>query len=136
MSEIIIIALGILGFLLCVHIYRKKRSPKPLICPLKGDCESVLKSDYSTLFGIGLEVYGLLYYGMVTVAYTAMYFYPEFHVPLAYLPILGVSIGAFLFSLYLTGVQAFKIKSWCTWCLTSAAISTTIAIVSFIKINL
>jgi uncharacterized membrane protein len=134
MSEIIIIALGILGFLLCVHIYKKKRSTKPLICPLKGDCESVLKSDYSTFFGIGLEVYGLLYYGTVTVSYTVMYFYPVFHVPLVYLPILGVSIGAFLFSLYLTGVQAFKIKSWCTWCLTSAAISTAIAIVSFIKI--
>lgn len=134
MSEIIIITLGVLGFLLCVHIYKKKRSPKPLVCPLKGDCDSVLKSDYSTLFGIGLEVYGLLYYGTVTVSYTVMYFYPEFHIPLVYLPILGVSIGAFLFSLYLTGVQAFKIKSWCTWCLTSAAISTAIAIVSFIKI--
>jgi uncharacterized membrane protein len=134
MSEIIIIALGILGFLLCVHIYKKKRSPKPLVCPLKGDCDSVLKSDYSTLFGIGLEIYGLLYYGMGPISDTAMLFYPELHVPLVYLPILGVSIGAFLFSLYLTGVQAFKIKSWCTWCLTSAAISTAIAIVSFIKI--
>jgi uncharacterized membrane protein len=71
---------------------------------------------------------------MLTVLYSVMLLYPELHVPLVYLPVLAISVGAFLFSLYLTGVQAFKIKSWCTWCLTSAAISTTIAIVSLIKI--
>jgi uncharacterized membrane protein len=136
MTDITIIVLGILGFFLCVHIYRKKRSPKPLVCPLKGDCDSVIKSDYSTLFGIGLEIYGLAYYGIVTLSYLTMYFYPELHVPMFYMPLLLVSTGAFLFSMYLTGVQAFKIKSWCTWCLTSAGISTLIAIASYIKINL
>ncbi len=134
MSEIIIIVLGILGFLLCVKIYRKKRGPKPLVCPLKGDCDSVIKSDYSKLFGIGLEVYGLAYYGLITLSYLLMYLSPELHAPSFYMPLLMISTGAFLFSMYLTGVQAFKIKSWCTWCLTSAGISTLIAIVSYIKI--
>ena len=136
MTDFTIIGLGIFGFLLCIHIYKKKRSPKPLVCPLKGDCDSVIKSDYSKLFGIGLEVYGLLYYGLITASYFITHVRPELHVPAFYMPLLMISTGAFLFSMYLTAVQAFKIKSWCTWCLTSAGISTLIAIVSYIKINM
>lgn len=136
MTDIIIIALAILGFLLCIKIYRKKHQDKPLVCPLKGDCDSVIRSDYSKLFGIGLELYGMAYYGLIALSYAAMYAWPELHVPMFYTPLLILSIGAFLFSLYLTGLQAFKIKSWCTWCLTSAALSTLIAITSYIKTTL
>ncbi len=136
MTDISIIALAVLGFLLCIKIYKKKRQDKPLVCPLKGDCDTVIRSDYSKLLGIGLELYGMAYYGLVAISYAIMLAMPSLHVPMVYVPLLAVSVGAFVFSLYLTGLQAFKIRSWCTWCLTSAALSTAIALVSYLKIGL
>jgi len=41
-----------------------------------------------------------------------------------------LTLGAFLFSGYLTFIQAFSLKQWCTWCLGSAGLSTTIFILS------
>jgi uncharacterized membrane protein len=36
--------------------------------------------------------------------------------------------GAFGFSAYLTGIEAFVIRAWCRWCVASAVIATLIFI--------
>ncbi len=136
MIDTIIIILAALGVLLCYQIYTKKKSPKPMVCPLKADCSTVLKSDFSTLFGIDLIWYGFAYYSVIALSYTSTLIVPELHVPLFYNSLVAISAGAFLFSMYLTAIQAFKIKSWCSWCLTSALLSTLILICSLIKIGL
>lgn len=40
--------------------------------------------------------------------------------------LLGLSLVAFLFSAYLTFIQAFTLRQWCTWCLISAGLCTLI----------
>jgi protein-disulfide isomerase/rhodanese-related sulfurtransferase len=42
----------------------------------------------------------------------------------------GLSGAGFLFSLYLTGLEAFVIHAWCAWCVTSAIIITCIFLLS------
>jgi uncharacterized membrane protein len=136
MTDIILIALGIVGFLLCLKIHLKKRSDKPLVCPITGNCDSVIKSKYSTLLGIPLEYFGMLYYGIVVVSYCAMLGFHNLRTEELQAALIVASSGAFLFSIYLIGIQAFKLKSWCVWCLTSAGLSTAIAITSYIKLAL
>lgn len=134
MFNIAIIILGLAGVLLCLKIYRKKRSPKPLVCMLGADCNAVLKSDYSTFFGIGLEIYGLMYYSFITLSYLSNFFYPQIQLLNLPLILFGLSSFAFLLSVVLISIQAFIIRSWCSWCLVSALISTLIFVFSIFTI--
>lgn len=130
----LIVILGLLGISLCIHIYQKKREPKPLVCMLGADCNTVLKSDFSSFYGIGLEVFGFIYYGLIALVYGLTIGIPELQNPILYFILFGMSASAFLFSLYLIFVQAVLIKSWCSWCLTSAFLTTLILIASIIGI--
>lgn len=123
---LIILLLSLWGVFLCIKIYKEKHKKKPLVCPLGADCETVVKSEFSSFFGIGLEVFGILYYLFIGLGYLAVFLYePFYNIPVLFI-LYGASAVAFIFSLYLTFVQAFYLKSWCTWCLTSAGISTLI----------
>lgn len=117
--------LAAFGLALCAHIYREKRAPKPMVCPMGANCDAVLHSSFSTFAGVPLEVLGAAYYALSLVAYGALAFWqPDpFPVELRF-ALLAVGALAFLFSCYLTFVQAFYVKSWCTWCLTSAGTTT------------
>lgn len=105
-----------------------------MVCMLGADCGTVLKSDYSTFMGIGLEIYGLLYYGFIAITYSLIVFNPTLEAPYLHNVLFGLSSFAFLFSVYLISVQAFVIKSWCSWCLVSASISTLIFVLSIFNI--
>ena len=48
---------------------------------------------------------------------------------------LGVALSGFVFSTYLVLVQAFRIRSFCTWCLASDAIVTLIVIVALLRMR-
>jgi len=123
-SIIILSALG--GFSLALYIYGKKSSNQTLVCPLKSDCEAVVRSDYSKFFGLPLEFIGMAYYAAVAISYSFLFFMPEYASPFFVFSVLVASISAFLFSLYLTFIQAFALRQWCAWCLTSAGLSTII----------
>ncbi|MDO8623748.1 MAG: vitamin K epoxide reductase family protein [bacterium] len=115
---IIICALG--GFSLATFIYFKKKQPKPLICPIGHSCDPVVRSSYSHFMGIPVEVSGILYYLLIVLSYSALAMYPAMKTGWVELALVGFSGAAFLFSVYLTSVQAFILKEWCTWCLMSA----------------
>lgn len=130
-GQIIIALLGFSGFLLANYIYDTKKSSSPLVCPLEGSCETVIYSDYSKILGIPVEILGTIYYGIITLSYFLFAFSPASMPEMSWYLILGLSLVAFLFSIYLTAVQAFLLKHWCTWCLISAGISTIIFIISY-----
>lgn len=128
--EIVIALLGFSGFLLASYIRDTKKSSTPLVCPLEGSCETVVHSKYSFFLGIPVELLGIIYYGFVTLAYFFYAFFPGIMPGIISYLILGLSTAAFLFSLYLTAVQSFLLKHWCTWCLISAGICTAIIILA------
>lgn len=125
---LIIIAAAITGFSIAFYIRRKKQSGGTLVCPLNSNCETVIHSDYSRFLGIPLEFLGMAYYAIIALSYLIFLARPEIAAPSAVFVILTLSTMAFLFSLYLTFLQAFTLRQWCTWCLTSATISTLIFI--------
>lgn len=128
--DIVVIALASCGFTLAFYIHSTKKSGGPLICPLEGSCEHVVHSDYGKIVGIPVEVLGMAYYLSVGLVYTLFAFTPDLMPSVMHYAIVGISLTSFVFSLYLTSIQAFVLKHWCTWCLFSALICTLILILT------
>lgn len=128
---LLIILVAIFGLYITYRIWKEKKKEGPMVCPLGADCHKVMGSEFSTFFGINLEFLGALYYLIIILGYIL------FSVADTALPQIGLfalfvmSAGGFLFSIYLTFVQAFYIKSWCSWCISSAIASTTIFLIAF-----
>ena len=126
MQPIVIIVLALAGLSLAAFIHVKKKLAAPLVCPIGHSCDPVVHSDYSRFMNIPVEILGILYYTLILLAYSLFVLYPEMQSQELVVSLLMSSSIAFLFSLYLTFVQAFILKEWCTWCLISAALCTGI----------
>ena len=124
---VIIIFLGFGGFLIASYIrHHKKNVKEALVCPLKANCDTVIHSDYSKFMGVPVEILGMVYYVSIAVSYGLSVIFPNIYVPLFASGLLAATVFAFLFSIYLTLVQAFILKNWCTWCLISAGFCSII----------
>lgn len=119
---------GIAGFMLATYIYLKKKTAQPMVCPLNGECDLVTQSQYSKFLGVPVEKMGMVYYALVIVVYALHGFISDLLPDAVMFLMTGVTIGAFIFSLYLIFIQAFVLKKWCTWCIFSACFSTFIFI--------
>lgn len=121
------------GLSVAGYIFYAKRYKEQVACPSGGDCNAVVNSKYAKFLGIPLEYMGMSYYAVLFILYTSFILNPAFRdtflMPLA----TALTVGAFLFSIYLLFVQAFLLKRWCIWCLLSAAASTIIFILSLIS---
>jgi len=69
LSKIIVIFLGILGFLLALWIRHKKKQQEPMVCPFKGECGQVINSNYSKFLSIDLTYLGMGYYIFIALGY-------------------------------------------------------------------
>lgn len=132
-AHIILVIIGLLGFNLANYLYTCKHKKKPLICPMRGNCDFVTTSKYSKFLGIPLEILGMIYYSLVIVIHLSMLFFPVLESTNETLLGLAASSCAFVFSLYLTGIQAFVLKKWCTWCLCSATLCLFIFITTYLS---
>jgi uncharacterized membrane protein len=124
--HIILIFAAFGGFLLAFYIRHKKQARETMVCPLHSDCDAVIYSEYSRFLGIPVEILGLFYYGLVAVGYALFLTLPALASPLVVFSVLALTTAAFLFSLYLTFIQAFLLKQWCAWCLASAGLCAVI----------
>lgn len=127
----VLLVLGLLGFAVSKHIFNhKKVNATPLVCPMKFDCHAVVHSDYSTFFGVHLEVLGMIYYAFISFSYFLLISIPKFLPAFSEGILLIASLVAFLFSIYLICVQIFVLKKGCFWCFISAFISILIFTIS------
>jgi uncharacterized membrane protein len=125
---IIISAIG--GLLLSLYIKKNKYSEDHMVCPLGGECKELTSGRFSRFLFFPIETLGALYYGLVIVIYlaTLLMVVPDMVLLIGLL----LSSIAFAFSMYLTIVQIFAVKKWCTLCLGSTAISFLIIVLIFI----
>lgn len=128
---IIIQICSLLGFVLSSYLLFQKSQNKKVICPFKDQCNDVLESQYSKVFGIPTMSIGVLYYMMMFCAFRYIDFDPSIlqQIPTEFL--LFISGTAVLFSFYQTAIQLFVLKKWCSWCLESTLLSTVIFIILF-----
>ena len=121
----IILLASLVGFILASVIYYRKRHNKVVVCPIRSDCNMVLHSSFSRFFGVPVEIFGMGYYALIFFGYLYLSFLGVANSPIAFWLFI-ISTSAFLFSLYLTYLQAFTIKQWCLWCLFSANLCSII----------
>ncbi len=136
LARIAVFILGVCGFFVAKHIHKhKKANEKPLVCPIKFDCHTVVHSDYSKLFGVPVEIFGMMYYGLISLGYLILIFIPD-AMPIYLVNFLILlSSFAFLFSVYLIGVQIFALKKGCSWCIVSATICLCIFLLTVFAYN-
>ncbi len=121
---------AIIGFCIALYIYRKQKAKKPLMCPRKSPCETVITSPQATTYGFSNTVLGMAFYA--TSLFLILCIMAGGRSFLAELALLLLGTGGFAFSFYLVRVQQQVIRQWCVWCLGSAAMATVLFIVSIL----
>jgi len=133
-STLVIQIAAIVGLLDSTYLAYVKIAKAPIYCtPGLGDCDVVNASRWSTLFGIPLGVYGVIGFGLILLV---TFFGGKFKgiAPNTDLILFGISIAGFLFSLYLTTIEIFILKTVCQWCLLSAIAMTVIFVTTIIRL--
>ena len=93
----------------------------------KFNCDIVNRSEYSEVEGIPVATIGVL-------GYATLFFLSTFSKSPSEAPnrVLGASIAGLCFALYLTYVEAYKLKTWCILCVASQALIFLITLLAVI----
>jgi uncharacterized membrane protein len=116
-----ILGIGVAGYLTWTYL----DGTEPY-CGGAHGCAGVQNSPYAQVAGIPVPLIGLAGYLVLLVLSLLRAFVSE---EIAfYLPLLsfGAALIGVLYSAYLTYLEAFVIRAWCYWCVTSAVIITAI----------
>lgn len=124
----LIFILGLLGLAVSLFLAYEYAQTGPVVCPITGTgCDTVRNSQYSSFLGLSLPYWGIGFY-LLTSFLTVM---------LTHKSNKRVNIIRFLltfmalaFGVYLTLLEAFVIKAYCIWCLSSFMISMILFILS------
>jgi uncharacterized membrane protein len=119
--------LSFLGFLDASFLTAKHYLGGTVPCSFGQQCEVVLNSTYSSLWGMPVAIFGALFYLFVLVSVFFVWETGKKEITGLLLP---AGFLAFLASLYFVYLQFFVIHAFCQYCLFSALLSTTIFIVA------
>jgi uncharacterized membrane protein len=128
-------ALALIGVLISGYLVWSEVTNVATICPQTGgfNCDLVQNSIYSRVGPIPVAVLGLAGYLAILLGLML-----ETRVLLLVergrLIMFGLTLIGFLFSLYLTAMEAFVLHAWCVWCVGSAITMTLLFIVSFVRL--
>jgi uncharacterized membrane protein len=114
---------ALVGVLDSVYLTLEHLSGRSVRCVVVSGCDAVLSSSYATIFGnVPLAAAGAVgYFAVFSLATLAAFGYRGARGPAAALVAL-----MFAFTLWLLYVQAFVLRAFCTYCLLSAAVTTTL----------
>ena len=122
--KIAVIIIGLIGLLDSSYLTYTHYGEIAPACPViekVNSCEIVATSSYSTMLGIPLSLFGMGFYILV-VAIGLVSFKEKYQFALNF--IAPLALMAWIFSVRLTYLQMFVIKSFCYYCLLSAILST------------
>jgi len=122
MIVLTLVGIGIASYLTYVHY--KGLSP---ICALNQGCEKVQSSRYARVAGVPVPLIGL-------IGYLAIFASLMVRGELARLATAVMTIGGFAFSVYLTSLELFQIHAICQWCVGSAIVMTSLAVLATIRV--
>ncbi len=135
-SLLIIWITAVIGLLDSLYLSYVKITSTPIYCtPGLGDCAAVNNSPWSELMGIPVAYLGAAAFGailLILVLQQASKWIGRNHNFILF----GISFTGFLFSLYLTFIELFVLKTVCQWCVLSAISITVIMIAVIIRLNL
>jgi uncharacterized membrane protein len=125
--RIVSIILALIGLGISGYIAVSELTNTATICPQTGvfNCDLVQHSVYSRVGPIPVVFLGLAGYALIFLLLLL-----NDRVPYSRMLIFVLTLGGFMFSGYLTSMEAFVLHSWCLWCVGSAITMTLLFIVS------
>lgn len=124
-----VVALSLAGLAVATYLSVEHVTGGIPACGISSGCDEVTTSDYAVLFGVPVAFIGVAGYAALllgTLAYLGLEDPPNF---LTY-ALLGMALIGEAFTLYFVYTQAFRIHAYCQYCLASAAIMTSILIMT------
>ena len=117
-------AVALVGLADAVYLTAEHLSGRSVVCMVTRGCDAVLQSPYASLpGGWPLASLGALaYFTVFSLATLSAFGYAHTSAPLRV-----VVAAMFAFTLWLLYVQAFVLEAFCSYCLLSAAVTTTLA---------
>jgi len=126
MRKLWMLALSLVGLFDSIYLMWEYTSPAhPMVC-MGGGCDVVRASSYSHIVGLPVPVFGMFMYAFVALLIFLYPLLPTSAARVAQTGVLFITGAAFVFSAYLTGLEAFVIHAWCMWCVLSALLVTAI----------
>ncbi len=138
-SRLLIAAIAACGALVTAYLTAVKLTQSSAACPTQS-CDLVLQSDYASIFGLPLALFGFLAYSSMLLFALA----PLFVDPIkkkdtrtklensTWLLLFAGAIAMSVFSAYLMYLLFFKIKALCIYCLASAIFSFSLLVLTVI----
>jgi len=126
--------LSLIGFFIAGYLLLHRMGlVGPLMCGF-GDCDTVQLSQWSVFLGIPVPAWGVGGYTALFVV-SLLGLQPQFMAARwVSAALFGMAAFAFLFSAYLTALEAFVIRAWCQWCVVSAVLATGIFLFSLAEL--
>ncbi len=136
MLRITSLILVAIGFAISSYLSYTKLTDTSVVCAESGaiNCEVVQTSSYSKFMGIDVAYLGFaayLFLGAIILLENRVGFLQEYGVTL----IFGVTLFAFLFSMWLVYVQVALLQALCLWCLGHEITMTLLFIVSGLRLR-
>ncbi len=126
-----LLAVSFLGIVITGYLTITYASNAPIACVSGEGCATIRLSAYASFGGISTPIYGLAYYlalGIIAALWSNET-RKKLQLPLAILASSGLGV-----SLYLSSVEAFVLRTWCSWCVASALL-TIVAFIMFWKVS-
>ena len=124
-----VVVLSLAGLAVATYLSVEHVSGGIPACGVTSGCDDVTTSEYAVLFGVPVAFIGVAGYGALllgTLAYLGLEDPPNFLT----FALLGMALIGEAFTLYFVYTQAFRIHAYCEYCLASAAIMTTILVLT------
>lgn len=118
--------LSLVGLLISIYMLLFKLGLIGSLACGSGSCGAVQASSWAVFLGIPVPLWGVVGYGLILgLALTGIQprWIADRRLGLALVVFATI---AFIFSAYLTAVEAFVLHAWCRWCVVSAVIATLI----------
>lgn len=129
----VLIALLVVGLLVSIYMTIFKITGNEGMCLGSGDCSTVNASRFSEVNGIPVAVIGIGGY-LAILGIVLLENRNSFLKQNGTLMVFGLSLGGFLFTLWLVYVELVLLKAICPFCVTSQVAMTLIFIVAVIRL--